>query len=84
MGGNLWFFGKDEDSALDAAEAAAEAVKPIPGVVMTFPGGIAASGSKAGSDYSFLDCKHLREILSRFFVIRSKPAFRKVWKASWK
>lgn len=53
MGGNLWFFGKDEDSALDAAEAAAEAVKPIPGVVMTFPGGIAASGSKAGSDYSF-------------------------------
>lgn len=53
MGGNLWFFGRDEDSALNAAEAAADAVKPIPGVVMTFPGGIAASGSKAGSDYSF-------------------------------
>lgn len=53
MGGNLWFFGESEDAALEAAEVAAEAVKPVPGVVMTFPGGIAASGSKAGSDYSF-------------------------------
>ena len=53
MGGNLWFFGETEDAALEAAELAAEAVKPMPGVVMTFPGGIAASGSKAGSDYSF-------------------------------
>ena len=53
MGGNLWFFGETEDAALEAAELAVEAVKPVPGVVMTFPGGIAASGSKAGSDYSF-------------------------------
>ena len=53
MGGNLWFFGESEDAALEAAEVAVEAVKPIPGVVMTFPGGIASSGSKAGSNYSF-------------------------------
>lgn len=53
MGGNLWFFGETEDAALAAAELAVEAVKPVPGVVMTFPGGIASSGSKAGSDYSF-------------------------------
>lgn len=53
MGGNLWFFGNDESSALSAAESAADAVQGMPGVVMTFPGGIAASGSKAGSKYKF-------------------------------
>lgn len=53
MGGNLWFFGESEDAALAATEAAVEAVQPVPGVVMTFPGGIAASGSQAGSNYSF-------------------------------
>ena len=53
MGGNLWFFGKDVDSALAAAEAGVEAVEATPGVITTFPGGIAGSGSKAGSRYSF-------------------------------
>ena len=53
MGGNLWFFGRDVDAALEAAERGVEAVKPIPGVIMSFPGGIAGSGSKAGSDYKF-------------------------------
>ncbi len=53
MGGNLWFMGASLDGALDAAERAAAAVQPIPGVSMPFPGGIAASGSKAGSRYSF-------------------------------
>ncbi len=53
MGGNLWFFGKDTDSALEAAEVAVDAVKPISGVIMSFPGGIAGSGSKAGSKYGF-------------------------------
>ena len=54
MGGNLWFFGATEDAALEAAERAALAVDDSPGVVTTFPGGVAASGSKAGSSYSFL------------------------------
>jgi formylmethanofuran--tetrahydromethanopterin N-formyltransferase len=54
MGGNLWFFGADEDVALAAAEAAAIAAEATPDVITTFPGGVAASGSKAGSSYSFL------------------------------
>lgn len=53
MGGNLWFFGRDVDSSLAAAEAGVAAVEQVPGVITTFPGGIAGSGSKAGSRYSF-------------------------------
>lgn len=53
MGGNLWFFGKTPDSALEAADVAAKAAGQIPGVILPFPGGVAASGSKAGSRYSF-------------------------------
>ena len=53
MGGNLWFMGRDVDSALLAAERAAAAVAATPGVIMPFPGGIAQSGSKAGSKYKF-------------------------------
>jgi formylmethanofuran--tetrahydromethanopterin N-formyltransferase len=54
MGGNLWFMGRDLDSALAATECAVAAVREVPGVIMPFPGGIAASGSKAGSKYKFL------------------------------
>jgi formylmethanofuran--tetrahydromethanopterin N-formyltransferase len=54
MGGNLWFFGETEDAALAAAEAAVAAVRNCPGVIMPFPGGIAGSGSKAGSKYKFM------------------------------
>ena len=54
MGGNLWFFGVDADAALAAAERAAAAINEVPGVVLPFPGGIAGSGSKAGSRYSFM------------------------------
>ena len=53
MGGNLWFFGPDEATALDAAERAAAAAEATPQVITTFPGGVAASGSKAGSSYDF-------------------------------
>jgi len=53
MGGNIWYFGKDVDSALAAAERGVGAIENIPGVIMPFPGGIAGSGSKAGSKYSF-------------------------------
>jgi formylmethanofuran--tetrahydromethanopterin N-formyltransferase len=53
MGGNLWFLGEDEAAALAAAEHARDAVAATPGVIMPFPGGIAGSGSKAGSRYSF-------------------------------
>jgi formylmethanofuran--tetrahydromethanopterin N-formyltransferase len=54
MGGNLWYFGETEDAALYAAEAGVAAVAKCPGVIMPFPGGIAGSGSKAGSKYKFM------------------------------
>ena len=54
MGGNLWFFGATADAALDAAMKSAEAASSIPGVILPFPGGVAASGSKAGSKYKFM------------------------------
>ncbi|MCL4201234.1 MAG: formylmethanofuran--tetrahydromethanopterin N-formyltransferase [Pirellulaceae bacterium] len=53
MGGNLWYFGETADAALDAAEKGVAAVQQCPGVIMPFPGGIAGSGSKAGSRYRF-------------------------------
>ncbi len=53
MGGNLWFFGDSIDAALHAAEAGVEAVRASEGVITTFPGGVAGSGSKAGSRYPF-------------------------------
>ena len=53
MGGNLWFFGRDADAALAAAEKGVEAILPVAGVISTFPGGVAGSGSKAGSKYDF-------------------------------
>ena len=54
MGGNLWFFGADEETALTAAERASDAVEETSDVITTFPGGVASSGSKAGSSYDFL------------------------------
>ncbi len=53
MGGNLWLFGDSVDSALEAAERGVAAVTKVPGVMMPFPGGVAGSGSKAGSKYKF-------------------------------
>lgn len=53
MGGNLWFFGATADAALDAATRAGAAAAQTPGVILPFPGGLAASGSKAGSKYKF-------------------------------
>ncbi|MBA4191666.1 MAG: formylmethanofuran--tetrahydromethanopterin N-formyltransferase [Planctomycetaceae bacterium] len=53
MGGNLWFFGATADAALEAATRAAAAAAKVPGVILPFPGGVASSGSKAGSKYKF-------------------------------
>jgi formylmethanofuran--tetrahydromethanopterin N-formyltransferase len=54
MGGNLWFLGTSEDAAIEAADRAAQAANEAPNVITTFPGGVAASASKAGSSYKFL------------------------------
>jgi formylmethanofuran--tetrahydromethanopterin N-formyltransferase len=42
-------------SAVTAAEAAADAIKSVPGVITPFPGGMVASGSKVGSKYKFMN-----------------------------
>lgn len=54
MGGNLWFLAESEAASLEAAERAVDACAGISGVITPFPGGVAASGSKAGSRYKFL------------------------------
>lgn len=53
MGGNLWYLGDGVDSALEAAVRGTRAAAAVAGVIMPFPGGIAGSGSKAGSRYKF-------------------------------
>lgn len=53
-GGNFLIIGKDQDSALEAAEKSMEAIKDIPNVIAPFPGGIVRSGSKVGSKYEFM------------------------------
>ncbi|MFX1237315.1 MAG: formylmethanofuran--tetrahydromethanopterin N-formyltransferase [Promethearchaeota archaeon] len=53
-GGNFLIIAKDQDSSLEASEKAVEAIKDLENVIAPFPGGIARSGSKVGSQYSFL------------------------------
>ncbi len=48
-GGNFLILGRDQTSALEAAEAAVAAMRPVKGVVLPFPGGIVRSGSKVGA-----------------------------------
>ena len=50
-GGNLIIMGATSDKTLAAAEAAVEAMRAVPDVIMPFPGGIVRSGSKVGSKY---------------------------------
>jgi formylmethanofuran--tetrahydromethanopterin N-formyltransferase len=50
-GGNFLIVAAAEESALDAAERAIEAMRTIAGVIMPFPGGVVRSGSKVGSKY---------------------------------
>ncbi len=48
-GGNFLMLARSADAALEAAEAAAEAMSGRVGVILPFPGGIVRSGSKVGS-----------------------------------
>jgi formylmethanofuran--tetrahydromethanopterin N-formyltransferase len=48
-GGNFLMLARSADAALDAAEAAAEAMSGRMGVILPFPGGVVRSGSKVGS-----------------------------------
>ncbi len=53
-GGNFLVLATSQPQALAACEAAIEAMKKIPNVIMPFPGGIVRSGSKVGSKYKAL------------------------------
>jgi formylmethanofuran--tetrahydromethanopterin N-formyltransferase len=53
-GGNFLILGENQSAALAAAEAAAAAIREVPGVILPFPGGIVRSGSKVGSKYKKL------------------------------
>ena len=50
-GGNLLLFGEDMLPTLAAAEAAVDAMRTVPGVILPFPDGVVRSGSKVGSRY---------------------------------
>ena len=53
-GGNFLILAESQPQALAACEAAIEAMKQIPNVIMPFPGGVVRSGSKVGSKYKTL------------------------------
>lgn len=48
-GGNVLILGESAQTALNAAEAAVEAIAQVRDVILPFPGGIVRSGSKVGS-----------------------------------
>ncbi len=53
-GGNFLILAESQDAALEASRKAVEAIGPMPGVILPFPGGVVRSGSKIGSKYKFL------------------------------
>lgn len=50
-GGNFLVLGHSQAQVLSACEAAIDAMRVIPNVIMPFPGGVVRSGSKVGSKY---------------------------------
>jgi formylmethanofuran--tetrahydromethanopterin N-formyltransferase len=53
-GGNFLVLAESQPQALAACEAAIDAMKKLPNVIMPFPGGVVRSGSKVGSKYKTL------------------------------
>lgn len=53
-GGNFLVLAEGPQQALTACEAAIEAMRRVPNVIMPFPGGVVRSGSKVGSRYKAL------------------------------
>ena len=50
-GGNFLVLGASQAQVLTACEAAIDAMRKLPNVIMPFPGGVVRSGSKVGSKY---------------------------------
>jgi formylmethanofuran--tetrahydromethanopterin N-formyltransferase len=48
-GGNFLILGQDADVTLEAAEAAVDVMRKVPGVILPFPGGMVRAGSKVGA-----------------------------------
>ena len=48
-GGNFLILAESDESALQAAEAAVDAIDGMSGVILPFPGGVVRSGSKVGA-----------------------------------
>jgi formylmethanofuran--tetrahydromethanopterin N-formyltransferase len=48
-GGNFLILAQTADAALEAAEAAADSMASLEGVILPFPGGVVRSGSKVGA-----------------------------------
>lgn len=53
-GGNFLILAESMEACLQAAEAAASAMKKFRGIILPFPGGVVRSGSKVGSRYKFI------------------------------
>jgi formylmethanofuran--tetrahydromethanopterin N-formyltransferase len=53
-GGNFLVLAESQAQNLNACEAAVEAMRALPNVIMPFPGGVVRSGSKVGSKYKGL------------------------------
>jgi formylmethanofuran--tetrahydromethanopterin N-formyltransferase len=53
-GGNIILQATSHSAGLAAAQRAAGAIAPLPGVITPFPGGVCRSGSKVGSKYKAL------------------------------
>lgn len=54
-GGNFLILAESQPQALAACEAAIDAMRQVPNVIMPFPGGVVRSGSKVGSRYKALN-----------------------------
>ena len=54
-GGNFLILAESQPQALAACEAAIDAMRKSPNVIMPFPGGVVRSGSKVGSKYKALN-----------------------------
>ncbi len=70
-GGNFLILAETARAALRAAEAAVEAIRRVPDVILPFPGGIVRSGSKVGARYrgviastNHLYCPTLRGVVA--------------------
>lgn len=50
-GGNFLILAEHQAAALAAAEAAVDAMRRVPGVILPFPGGVVRAGSKVGAQH---------------------------------